>query len=106
MIPPKYNFYVGSASSAYIVYGTTINSSGEFISESGKYASNLNSIVSGKPFIFFNLVSVNSYNAIFFYDSSRNLISYKTLQSLNNTVITPPSNAKYWAVRFTSADAK
>ena len=105
MIPPKYNFYVGSASSIYISSGTTINSSGEFISESGKYASDLNSIVSGKPFIFFNLASVNSYNAIFFYDSSRSLISYKTLQSLNNTVITPPSNAKYWGVRFTNADA-
>lgn len=105
MVPPKYNFYIGSTSSAYIAYGTTINSSGEFISESGKYASGLNSIVSGKPFIFFNLVSANSYNAIFFYDSSRNLISYKTLQSLNNTVIAPPSNAKYWAVRFTNADA-
>ena len=105
MIPPKYNFYIGSASSIHISSGTTINNSGEFISESGKYASSLNNIVSGKPFIFFNLVSVNSYNAIFFYDSSRNLISYKTLQSLNNTVITPPSNAKYWAVRFTNADA-
>lgn len=105
MIPPKYNFYVGSASSTYIRYGTTINSSGEFIYESGKYASGLNSIVSGKPFMFFNLVSANSYSAIFFYDSSRSLISYKTLQSLNNTVITPPSNAKYWGVRFTNADA-
>ena len=105
MVPPKYNFYVGPAFSAYINSGITINNSGEFISESDKYASGLNSINNERPFVFFNLVSANSYNAIFFYDSSKNLISYRTLQSLNNTVINPPSNAKYWGVRFTNADA-
>lgn len=105
MIPPKYNFYIGSDFSINITYGTTINDSGQFISGPGKYASELNSIASEKPFIFFNLISTSAYNAIFFYDSSKSFISYKRLQSLHNAVIIPPSNAKYWSVRFTNADA-
>ncbi len=105
MIPPKYNFYVGSVFSVDFTYGVTINLYGKYISGSGKYASGLNDIVSGKPFIFFNLISTNDYNIIFFYDSSKNFISYKALNSLNNTVIIPPSNAKYWSVRFTNIDA-
>lgn len=105
MIPPKYNFYIGAANvNIYISSGTGISNSGEFISESDKYSCGLSSLNENKQ-IFFNLVSVNSYNAIFFYDSSRNFISYKTLMDNNNTVIAPPSNAKYFAVRFTSADA-
>lgn len=105
MIPPKYNFYVGAASrNIYFSSGTGINNSGEFVSESGKYSYSLSSLNENK-LIFVNLISVNSYNAIFFYDSSKNFISYKALMSNNNTVITPPSNAKYYAFRFTNADA-
>lgn len=105
MIPPKYNFYVGAANrNIYFSSGTGINNSGEFVSESGKYSYGLSSLNENK-LIFVNLISVNSYNAIFFYDSSRNFISYKALMSNNNTVITPPSNAKYYAFRFTNADA-
>lgn len=105
MIPPKYNFYIGAANRIiHILTGTGISNSGEFISESDKYSYGLSSL-NGNKQIFFNLVSVNNYNAIFFYDSSRNFISYKTLMGNNNTVIAPPSNAKYFAVRFTSADA-
>lgn len=105
MIPPKYNFYVGAANrNIYFSSGTGINNSGEFISESGKYSYGLSGLNENK-LIFVNLISVNSYNAIFFYDSSRNFISYKTLMSNNNTVIVPPSKAKYYAFRFTNADA-
>ena len=105
MIPPKYNFYVGAANrNIYFSSGTGINNSGEFVSESGKYSYGLSSLNENK-LIFVNLISVNSYNAIFFYDSSRNFISYKALMSNNNTAITPPSNAKYYAFRFTNADA-
>lgn len=105
MIPPKYNFYVGAANrNIYFSSGTGINNSGEFISESGKYSYSLSGLNENK-LIFVNLISVNSYNAIFFYDSSRNFISYKTLMSNNNTVIVPPSKAKYYAFRFTNADA-
>ena len=104
MIPPKYNFYVGANRNIYFSSGTGINNSGEFVSESGKYSYGLSSLNENK-LIFVNLISVNSYNAIFFYDSSRNFISYKALMSNNNTVITPPSNAKYYAFRFTNADA-
>lgn len=105
MIPPKYNFYVGAANrNIYFSSDTGINNSGEFVSESGKYSYGLSSLNENK-LIFVNLISVNSYNTIFFYDSSRNFISYKALISNNNTVITPPSNAKYCAFRFTNADA-
>lgn len=105
MIPPKYNFYVGAANrNIYFSSDTGINNSGEFVSESGKYSYGLGSLNENK-LIFVNLISVNSYNTIFFYDSSRNFISYKALISNNNTVITPPSNAKYYAFRFTNADA-
>lgn len=105
MIPPKYNFYVGAANrNIYFSSDTGINNLGEFVSESGKYSYGLSSLNENK-LIFVNLISVNSYNAIFFYDSSRNFISYKALMSNNNTVITPPSNAKYYAFRFTNADA-
>lgn len=105
MIPPKYNFYIGAANrNIYFSTGTGINNSGEFVYESGKYSYGISSLNENK-LIFVNLISVNSYNAIFFYDSSRNFISYKTLMSNNNTVITPPSNAKYYAFRFTNADA-
>lgn len=105
MIPPKYNFYIGAADmNIYFSSGTGINNSGEFVSESDKYSYGLSSLNENK-FIFVNLVSVNSYNAIFFYDSSMNFISYKTLVSSNNTIVVPPSKAKYYAFRFTDADA-
>lgn len=105
MIPPKYNFYIGKLSTAYLSQNTDIDNSGNIsYGVSGRYASYKNSLETGKQ-IFFNLISVNSYNAIFFYDKSQNFISYKTLASANNEIITPPSNAKYWAVRFTTADA-
>lgn len=104
MIPPKYNFYIGSASSIHISSGTTINNSGEFIPESGKYASGLNSIPDNMPFIFINLASLSNYNVIFFYDKSRAFITFRMLPALNNTVIVPPSNAKYWGIRFTNED--
>lgn len=105
MIPPKYNFYIGSVFSASIRTNYTIDDTGKIVAEKDKYASDLNSFISKKPLMFFNLISINSYNTIFFYDSSQKLILHKSLQSLNNIVITPPSNAKYWAVRFTNADA-
>lgn len=105
MVPPKYNFYIGKLSTTYLSQNTGIDNSGNIsYGVSGRYASYKDSLETGKQ-IFFNLISVNSYNAIFFYDKSQNFISYKTLASANNEIITPPSNAKYWAVRFTTADA-
>lgn len=105
MIPPKYNFYIGKLSTASLSQNTDIDSSGNIsYGVSGRYASDKNSLEANKQ-IFFNLISVNSYNAIFFYDDNNSIVSYKSLISLNNTIIIPPSNAKYWAVRFTTADA-
>lgn len=108
MVPPKYNFYIGKADeySVYLNRNTAIDNSGNYDYEatSDKYASNKVALQTNK-LIFFNLISVNSYNAIFFYDKDQNFISYKSLTSTNNTVIIPPTRAKYFAVRFTTVDA-
>ena len=106
MIPPKYNFYIGKLSTTYLSQDTDIDKNGNIYhnASSGIYASSYkNSLETGKQ-IFFNLISYYDYNAIFFYDKNQNFISSKTLASVNNEIITPPSNAKYWAVRFTSLD--
>lgn len=108
MVPPKYNFYIGKADeySVYLNRNTAIDNSGNYDYEatSDKYASNKVTLQTNK-LIFFNLISVNSYNAIFFYDKDQNFISYKSLTSTNNTVIIPPTRAKYFTVRFTTVDA-
>lgn len=106
MVPPRYNFYIGKLSTTYLSQDTDIDRNGNIYhnASSGIYASSYkNSLETGKQ-IFFNLISYYDYNAIFFYDKNQNFISSKTLASVNNEIITPPSNAKYWAVRFTSLD--
>lgn len=106
MVPPKYNFYIGKADNYLTYFNSSIDNSGnyDYGATSDKYASNKVALQTNK-LIFFNLISVNSYNAIFFYDKDQNFISYKSLTSTNNTVIIPPTRAKYFAVRFTTVDA-
>lgn len=108
MIPPKYNFYVGEAdnNSVYLNSHASIDNSGNYNSgaTSDKYASN-KVVLRANKLLFFNLASLDDYNAIFFYDKDQNFISYKALISTNNAVIVPPNKAKYFAVRFTTADA-
>ena len=109
MVPPKYNFYIGIITDKYQIYldrNTSIDNSGNYNYEatSDKYASSKVALQINR-LIFFNLISVNSYNAIFFYDKDQNFISYKSLVNTNNTVIVPPTNAKYFAIRFTTTDA-
>lgn len=106
MVPPRYNFYIGKLSTTHLSQDTDIDRNGNIYhnASSGIYASPYkNSLETGKQ-IFFNLISYYYYNAIFFYDKNQNFISSKTLADVNNEIITPPSNAKYWAVRFTSLD--
>lgn len=108
MVPPKYNFYIGKADNYLIYFNsyTSIDNSGNYNykATSDKYASGKVALQINK-LIFFNFISVNSYNAIFFYDKDQNFISYKALVNTNNTVIIPPTKAKYFAVRFTTVDA-
>lgn len=108
MIPPKYKFYIGNADeySVYFNKNTVIDSSGnyDYKAASDKYASNKVALQTNK-LIFFNLISVHSYNTIFFYDKDQNFISHKVLINTNNTVIAPPVNAESFAVRFTTIDA-
>lgn len=104
MIPSKYNFYIGIIKRLYFQANVGIDDLGEFVrGESGKYSYGLLSLNKRNKF-FINLISTNSYNAIFFYNSSRNLISSKILMEANGTIIEAPADAKYWAIRFTSED--
>lgn len=106
MIPPKYKFYVGKLDRhMYLSSNSGIDNAGEFVNESGKYSSyGLGSLTKGASLLV-NMQSLDSYNSVFFYDSSQKLISRVSLAAYNNQIIIPPSNAKYWAIRFTTADA-
>lgn len=108
MILPKYNFYVGEADN-YLIYlnsYASIDNSGNYSHEatSDKYAFS-KTVLQANKLLFFNLISLDSYNAIFFYDKDQKFILYRTLTSINDAVIVPPVNAKYFAARFTTADA-
>lgn len=105
MVPPKYKFYVGKLD-RYMRLSSNlgIDNAGEFVNESGKYSYGLGSLTKGASLLV-NMQSLDSYNSVFFYDSSQKLISRISLAAYNNQIIIPPSNAKYWAIRFTTADA-
>lgn len=105
MIPPKYKFYVGKLDmDIYLSSGIGINNAGEFVNESGKYSYGFSSLTEG-TLLLVNMLTLDSYNSVFFYDSSYELISRISLAIRNNQIIIPPSDAKYWAIRFTEADA-
>ena len=105
MIPPKYKFYVGKLDRyMYLSSNLGIDNAGEFVNESGKYSYGLGSLTKGASLLV-NMQSLDSYNSVFFYDSLQKLISRVSLAAYNNQIITPPSNAEYWAIRFTTADA-
>ena len=105
MIPPKYRFLIGQASALDLVIGVTITDAGVFVTESGKFASGLNNISENMPYLLFDVAFTNSYNAIFFYDSSEALISYVSLSAYNGKIISVPAEAKYWGIRFTRGDS-
>lgn len=103
MIRPRYNFYAGTALTYTGIYqGAGIDEEGNVVDDELAY-SNYQIPLSEGEHLYLNLYSLNSYNAIFFYDDTTFISSIK-LSSVNNTVIKPPTNAKYWAVRFTSYD--
>ena len=106
MIPPKYNFYVGKANN-YIRINQyqSIDDYGNFDYDAGpdKYAIGYESIPEGKN-LFIDLQSSNSYNALFFYDKNRVFISHMPISGVKNTVVVPPINAKYYAMRFSATD--
>lgn len=107
MIPPKYNFYVGRANDEiYFTQDNSITDSGSAYKNAGldKFASSLINL-EANSLIFINLISINSHNAIFFYDASKKCIGHSTLESTNNTIIVPPNGSKFFAIRFTSKDA-
>ena len=105
MVPPKYKFYVGKLDRyMYLSSNVGIDNTGEVVNESGKYSYGLSSLTKG-ALLLVNMQSLDSYNSVFFYDNSRKLISRVSLAAYNNQIIIPPSNAKYWAIRFTTADA-
>lgn len=106
MIPPKYNFYIGKAdSNIYFSSRTEIDNSGNFDygADSDKYATNYENMPNGKN-LFIDLQSSNSYSALFFYDKNKVFISCMLMSNIKSTVIVPPTNAKYYAMRFSATD--
>lgn len=105
MIPPKYKFYVAKLDeNVELIKGNGISSTGEIISDAIMCSSYILPLDGKKP-IYVDLVSSHGYNAIFFYDGSKNFISCITLINHSGFFITPPIRAKYYAVQFTIADA-
>lgn len=107
MTPPKYNFYICKSIFANIAVDIDIDDSGNFIYGAGKtkYATTDKVALGDKGLLFFNFVSLNSYNCVFFYDTSGSLISKEQLTDASNMVIIPPSGAAYWGARFTKSDS-
>lgn len=106
MIPPKYNFYIGSAANIYFSSYQTIDSIGNIISGNSTQYASIQNYLYDKKYIFINLISLDNSNAVFFYDKERAFIKSMQLNSsLNNTVIQVPSNATYFALRFSTNDA-
>ena len=105
MIPPKYNFYIGHATKIDFGGYQTIDATGNVVSgNSTQYASNQNYLCDNK-YIFINLISLYSNNAIFFYDKEKTFIkSIRLGSNLNNTVIKTPNNAAYFALKFSTND--
>lgn len=105
MTPPKYNFYIGSTISIYFGAGMTIDSVGNIINGSStQYASSTYALDKNKS-VYINLTSLDYSNAIFFYNKSKNFIGYELLNNFNNAVIQAPSDAAYFALRFSANDA-
>lgn len=107
MIPPKYKFYTGETTMfTRPDSNASIDNYGNFSygAAPGMYAFNKVEMPANVQ-LFFNLASLNSYNCIFFYDKDQKLITRRILSHINNTVIVPPANARYFAARFTTEDA-
>lgn len=107
MIPPKYKFYTGETTMfTRPDSNASIDNYGNFSygAAPDMYAFNKVEMPANVQ-LFFNLASLNSYNCIFFYDKDQKLITRRILSHINNAVIVPPANARYFAARFTTEDA-
>lgn len=105
MIPPKYKFYVGILNTTLgYSSNTTINDEGEVISEFSKYTYGPTGI-SDENAIILDLISISSYNRIYFYDINKKMITYYSLIDYNNRLIEVPKGTKYYALRFTKGDS-
>lgn len=107
MILPKYKFYTGETTMfTRPDSNASIDNSGNFSygATSDMYAFNKVEVPANVQ-LFFNLVSLNTYNCVFFYDKDQKFIARRMLSLFNNAVIVPPANARYFAARFTTADA-
>lgn len=106
MILPKYNFYIGSSYSVYLNRNASINYDGTYYTGATSDMYAFDKVwLPENTLLFFNLVSLNSYNCIFFYDKDQKLITRRILSHVNNAVIEPPVNTMYFAARFTTEDA-
>ena len=102
MIPPKYNFYIGKLYNSYISENLTIDNAGEYQNESDKYVYASRNALEKNDLIFVNLIFNSEYNAIFFYDRDNTMVGKVSLKG--QYIITPPSTAAYWSIRFIASD--
>ena len=102
MVPPKYNFYIGTAVDIQFTGNTTIDVNGNIVTGSSNDYACYKIALGTKKYIFIDVISEGqSSNAIFFYSSSGSFISYIQLHSsYNGVIIKVPSNAAYYALRF------
>ena len=105
MTPAKYNFYIGHALQLLDLYSShDISDSGDFLyNVEGKCATSF-ILIPYKKSIFIDLANSNYYNMLFFYNENRECISCMRLCDIINTVVVPPDNSKYYAIRFTEED--
>ena len=109
MIPPKYNFYVGTADNLYFNNYSTIDDNGNITESSSSHDYSSYQIdLHKKKYMFINLNSSYYKNAIFFYDESKIYIKHDILNNysnLDNIIIQVPDNAAFYALRFSDYDA-
>lgn len=102
---PRYRFYIGKcAKYIRLTRDADIDSAGNLVlNQKGNWASSKLSITS-KEAVVIDLAPVGAHSAIFFYNNSQVFIAYTPLNGKENCVITPPAEAKYYALRLSAED--
>ena len=103
---PKYNFYVGKrVRYMYLTRRTGIDSAGIItsVNQPDKWTSSKLTLSSGEHIVI-DLVCATTYSSVFYYDSEQKYIKSVPFVNKAGYVLTPPDNAKYYAVTFAGAD--
>lgn len=100
----KYNFYVGKrVKYATLTRNRSIDSAGNFIFQSGYWASNKLALGSGEHLVL-DIACSTTRSRVYFYDGSGAFLKMTHLLNKRNSVIPSPSGAAYYAVTFVNGD--